>query len=77
MSMTVKMSENQLCQSQVNMIAFRCLRVESQKAGLNRQLKAHTAGEGAGFHRTPNHVKGKRIINTTLAKGHHADLVHC
>ncbi len=44
--MTEKMSENRLCQSQVYVTAVRSLRVKPQKAGLNRRLKAHTAGEG-------------------------------
>jgi hypothetical protein len=75
--MIVMMSENQLCRSQVHVTEFRCLRVKCQKVGLNRQLKAHTAGGGPGSHPTPNPMIGKRIVNTTLAKGHHADPVHC
>jgi hypothetical protein len=51
MTMTVKMSENRSCQSQVHVTAFRCLRVKPEKAGLNRRLKAHTA-EGGWF--SPN-----------------------
>jgi hypothetical protein len=27
---------------------------------------------GAGSHTLPNHVIGKRTVNTTLLKGHHA-----
>jgi hypothetical protein len=46
MMMMVKMSENQSCQSQVHVIAFRCLRVKPQKVGLNRRLKSHTARGG-------------------------------
>jgi hypothetical protein len=72
MMMTMKMSENQACQSQVHVTEFRCLRVKPQKAGLNRRLKAH-----AGSHPTPNHVIGKRTVNMTLAKGNHADPAHC
>jgi hypothetical protein len=34
--------------------------------------QAHTAGGGAGSHTLPNHVNGKRMVNMTLAKGHHA-----
>jgi hypothetical protein len=77
MSMTVKMSENQLCQSQVHVTEFRCLRVRPSKVGLNRRLTTHTAGEGPGSHPTPNHVIGKRTVNTTLANGHHANPAHC
>jgi hypothetical protein len=50
-SMIVMMSENQLCRSQVHVTAFRVLKVKRQKVGLNKQLKAHTAG-GAWF--SPN-----------------------
>jgi hypothetical protein len=46
MTMTVKMSEKQSCQSQIHVTAFRCLRVRPQKVGLNRRLKAHTVGGG-------------------------------
>jgi hypothetical protein len=77
MTMTVKMSENQSCQSQVHVTVFRCLRVKPQKGGLNRQLKAHTEGGGPGSHPTPDHVIGKWMFNMTLTKGHHADLAHC
>jgi hypothetical protein len=61
MSMTLKMSENQLCQSQVHVTAFWCLRMKPQKVGLNRRLKAHIAkgGGGPGSHPTSNHVIGK------------------
>ncbi len=34
-------------------------------------------GGGLGSHPTPNHVVGKRTVNMTLAKGHHADPGHC
>jgi hypothetical protein len=50
-SMMVMMSENQLCRSQVYVTAFQGLKVKRQKVGLNKQLKAHTAG-GAWF--SPN-----------------------
>jgi hypothetical protein len=44
MTMTMWMSENQACQSHVYVMAFWCLKVKSQKAGLNRRHKARTAG---------------------------------
>ncbi len=34
--------------------------------------QAYTAGGGASSHMLPNHVIGKRTVNTTLGKGHHA-----
>ncbi len=49
MSMMVKMSENQLCQSQVHVTAFRCLRFKSKKAGLNRQLSKPILRGGGGL----------------------------
>jgi hypothetical protein len=42
----------------------------AQKAGLIRRLKPILRG-GAGSHPTPNHMIGKQMVNTTLAKGHH------
>jgi hypothetical protein len=54
MSMMVKMSENQLCQSEVHVTAFWCLRIKPQKAGLNRRLKVHFAGGGGGAWFSPN-----------------------
>jgi hypothetical protein len=75
--MTVKISENQLYQSQVHVTVFRCQRVKTQKAGLNRRLKAHTVGGGGpGSHPTPNHMRGNQTVNTTIVKGHHADPAH-
>ncbi len=44
----------------------------AQKRGLIRWLKPILRGGGAGSHTLPNHVIGKRMVNTTLAKGHHA-----
>jgi hypothetical protein len=75
-SMTMMISENQSCQSQVHVKGFWGLRVRRQKVGLNRQLKPHTAG-GVWFSPTPNHMIGKWTVNMTLAKGHHANPVHC
>jgi hypothetical protein len=45
-SMTMMMSENQSCQSQVHLMPFWGLMVKRQKVGLNRQLNALTAGGG-------------------------------
>jgi hypothetical protein len=64
--MTVMMSENQSCRSQVHVTVFQSLRVKHQKVGLNRRLKVHTAGGGG--HGSHNHVIGKRTVNTTLTK---------
>ncbi len=56
---------------------FGVLRVKHQNVGLTRWPTAYTGGEGRlGSHPSPNHVIGKRTVNTTLAKGHHADLAH-
>jgi hypothetical protein len=48
MLMKVWMSENQACQSQVHVTAFRCLRVKPKKAGNKQATQAHTAG-GLGW----------------------------
>jgi hypothetical protein len=50
----------------------RCLRVKLKKRRLNRRLKPRLRGRGAGSHTLPNHMIGKRTVNMTLAKGHHA-----
>jgi hypothetical protein len=71
MLMKVWMSENQACQSLVHVTAFQFLRVKPSKWGLNRGLKPVLQG-WAGSHTLSNHVIGKRMVNTTLAKGHHA-----
>jgi hypothetical protein len=65
------MGENQVCRSQVHVTALRCLRVKPKKRGLNRRFKPILWG-GAGSHTLPNHVIGKQTVNTSLAKGHHA-----
>jgi hypothetical protein len=54
---------------------FRVLRVKHKKVG--RQPNVYTVGGGVGSHPTPNHLIGKRTVNMTLMKGHHADLVDC
>jgi hypothetical protein len=72
MLMKVWMSENQECQSQVHVTALQCLRVKPKKRGLNRRLKPILRGGGAGSHTLANHMIGKQTVNTTLAKGHHA-----
>jgi hypothetical protein len=77
MTMMLKMSENQSCQSQVHVLTFRCLRVKPKKADLNRLLKGHTAQWGLGSYPTPNHLIQKRTVNTTLVKVHHAELGYC
>jgi hypothetical protein len=48
---------------------------QTQKWVLNRRLKPILQG-GHGSHPTPNHVIGKRMVNMTLAKGHHAQTRH-
>ncbi len=53
------------------MTALRCLRVKPGKKGLNRRLRPVLRG-GTSSHTLPNHVIGKRMVNTSLAKGHHA-----
>ncbi len=53
------------------MTALWCLRVKPGKKGLNRQLRPVLRG-GTGSHTLPNHMIGKRTVNTTLTKGHHA-----
>ncbi len=52
------------------MTVLRCLRVKPRKRGLNRPLKPVLQGGGTGSHTLPNHVIG--TVNTTFAKGHHA-----
>jgi hypothetical protein len=52
--------------------ALRCPRVKPKKRRLNRQLKPILLGGGVGSHTLPNHVIRKWTVNTTLAKGHHA-----
>jgi hypothetical protein len=66
------MGENQACQSQVHVTALRSLRVRPRKWGLNRRLKPVLQGGGVGSHTLPNHVIGNWMVNTTLAKDHHA-----
>ncbi len=71
MVIKLQMSENQECQSQVHVTALWCLRLKPGKKGLNRRLRAVLRG-GTGSHTLPNHVIRKQTVNTTLAKGHHA-----
>jgi hypothetical protein len=66
------MSENQASHSQVHLTALRYLRVKPRRSGLNRRLKSGLRGWGTGSHTLPNHVTGKRTVNATLARGHHA-----
>jgi hypothetical protein len=69
MVMNFRMSENQACQG------LWCLRVKPGKKGLNRRLRPVLQGGGlAGSHTLPNHVTEKRMVNTTLAKGYHAQI---
>ncbi len=70
MVMKLRMSENQVCQSQVHVTALRCLSVKPGKKGINRRLRPVLGGTGS--HTLPNYVTGKRTVNTTLAKGNHA-----
>ncbi len=72
MLMKVWMNEKQSCHLQVHVTALRCLRVKPRKRGLNKRLKSVLRGWGAGSHTLPNHVIGKRMVNMTLLKGHHA-----
>jgi hypothetical protein len=70
------MGENQAYQSQVHVTALRYLRVKHRTRGLSRRLKPVLQGWGAGSHTLSNHVIRKRTVNTTLARGHHAQTRH-
>jgi hypothetical protein len=72
------MGDNQACQSQVHVTVLWCLRVKPKKQGLNRRLKPILLVLGAGSHTLPNHVIGKRMVNTTPGEGSsRSDLAHC
>jgi hypothetical protein len=42
----------------------------ARKEGVKKAAQAIAGGTGS--HTLPNHMIGKRTVNTTLAKGHHA-----
>ncbi len=67
MMMKLRMTENQ-----VPVTALRCLKIKPGKKGLNRRLRPVLRRGGTGSQTLPNHVTGKRMVNTTLAKGHRA-----
>ncbi len=70
------MGENQACQSQVHMTALRYLRVQRRMRELNRRLKPVLQRGGTCSLTVPNHVIRQRMVNVTLASGHHAHPRH-